>query len=708
MDKLLTAGRRSILSAILGLLLLACTGHRDPELDVQAPAGAAPVTDDSVDLGTFLPPPHSLLLQPVFDKQASYSETDYIRYGLDFDTNVPHQNVGLSGYSALFSPTWAEPANTTYGDLAFCIYRFINISVFTRAPEVHYGWEVPPTDINTAWLGLADWDRDRWDWRRCNAEGSHALPGFEPYTSSTDEMLVAMVVANSENPALRWIRLGPVVVDAQLTLVPDQGIAPVTVEGRADGSTTLVTALDRFEWDWDNDGVFEDDTGATDTASHTYAAAGEHTATVRVSNTYGESATASATLEAIQPWEHSWGLGGTEYVYGAAADDAGGLYFVGNTYHEATLLDVLVLKYDVAGNCIWAKTWAGAGDENAHGAVWADGGLYVTGYTTSYGAGDADVLLQRWDASGNLEWTGTWGDGGMDISYGIARVGSALYCAGQTCSFSHPNGDGLLIKYGTDGTVQWARSVGGTDQDSFVDLEAIWHPFSDSTDIHLVGDTYSYSGGANKAILYASFTGEAALVDLYAWNDSTTASGTAISAYGAFDTEVYILGQNSSGQIILTELGTSTGLANKLWDISGFTYGYDILRINDSLEVCGADGFLSTDGVLVNFTLDGAIQGAETWDIGVDQAAFYYLQAFPGSGLLLCGPGGHAAGGSWSLASGTLADATGVWCEVPPQTIYTPGGATASPTLAPGDLTGGVLDTGGGSHDALIIARNPL
>ena len=49
-------------------------------------------------------------------------------------------------------------------------------------------------------------------------------------------------------------------------------------------------------------------------------------------------------------------------------------------------------------------------DDSGHGiAIDGSGNTFITGTTTSYGAGYEDVLLLKYTSSGNLLWYKTWG-----------------------------------------------------------------------------------------------------------------------------------------------------------------------------------------------------------------------------------------------------------------------------------------------------------
>ena len=51
----------------------------------------------------------------------------------------------------------------------------------------------------------------------------------------------------------------------------------------------------------------------------------------------------------------------------------------------------------------------GTGDEEGFDVAVGSDGVYLTGYTASFGEGGYDVFLVKYDSSGNQMWNTTWG-----------------------------------------------------------------------------------------------------------------------------------------------------------------------------------------------------------------------------------------------------------------------------------------------------------
>ncbi|MHA1698954.1 MAG: hypothetical protein ACTSWN_08965, partial [Promethearchaeota archaeon] len=73
----------------------------------------------------------------------------------------------------------------------------------------------------------------------------------------------------------------------------------------------------------------------------------------------------------------------------------------------------------------WNRTWGGSDGDYGY-SVWGDGSyIYTCGYTYSFGAGSADLLLVKWDPDGNQVWNRTWG--GSSSDYGRSGWGDGSY-----------------------------------------------------------------------------------------------------------------------------------------------------------------------------------------------------------------------------------------------------------------------------------------
>ncbi len=169
------------------------------------------------------------------------------------------------------------------------------------------------------------------------------------------------------------------------------------------------------------------------------------------------------------------------------------LYFGSDTLTNAASNspDMFIVKYDVGGNALWAKSAGSIGYEEARSiAVDSDGNSYVTGYfessNISFGAttltnanpGSRDVFVVKYDTAGNVLWASSAGGNSIDDGRGIGVDGFGnSYITGTfispsitfgttTLTNAGANEDDLfLVKFDSIGNVVWAKSAGGTLDD---------------------------------------------------------------------------------------------------------------------------------------------------------------------------------------------------------------------------------------------------
>ena len=148
-------------------------------------------------------------------------------------------------------------------------------------------------------------------------------------------------------------------------------------------------------------------------------------------------------------WNRNYGGTGVEIAYSVVQTSDGGYALAGITYSfTAGSWDFWLVKTDASGNMQWSKTYGGTGHDYAYSLVQTgDGGYAIAGYTNSFGAGGYDFWLVKTDASGNMQWSKTYGGPGVEIAYSVVQTSDGGYAlAGYTNSFGAGSYDFWFVK----------------------------------------------------------------------------------------------------------------------------------------------------------------------------------------------------------------------------------------------------------------------
>ena len=174
-------------------------------------------------------------------------------------------------------------------------------------------------------------------------------------------------------------------------------------------------------------------------------------------------------------WDSTWGQNGTIGT-GAAIDTAGNVYVSGLSFviNPGSDTEALLIKFDSAGNVVWATAWGGAGFDAARAVAAGFDGVYLAGETNSFFANDA--FLVKFDFAGNVLWERDWGvDGiqapftGLTSAFGVGADGEGnAYITGSASDTGHRKNI-VLVKFNAAGDLVWEK-IGGPGFGTGLDL----------------------------------------------------------------------------------------------------------------------------------------------------------------------------------------------------------------------------------------------
>ena len=193
--------------------------------------------------------------------------------------------------------------------------------------------------------------------------------------------------------------------------------------------------------------------------------------------------------------------GGTlnEVYYDAIVTPDGGFAFCGftgspdidydalnqNVSASSGARDAILVKFNASGEYQWSKTYGGTGNETAYSlCLTPDSGFCISATTTSWSAQYNDIYMIRTNANGDTIWTTQTRKTGNDVPTSIAAVaGNYFVIAGRTNSQGIGMYDAFLYKLNRLGGHIFFKTYGDTEADAF-------NCISETEDHHYIAGGY--------------------------------------------------------------------------------------------------------------------------------------------------------------------------------------------------------------------------
>ena len=173
-----------------------------------------------------------------------------------------------------------------------------------------------------------------------------------------------------------------------------------------------------------------------------------------------------------QLWIRQFGTRIGDSARTLAPDGAGGVIVAGGTFSSPNGQDVVLARYDSAGDRLWIRQFGSRAWDQAYGlASDGEGGVMIAGYTLGHlsgrNAGGTDAFLARYDSAGNQLWIRQFGTRDSEVVHALAPDGTggvmvAGYMRGR---LETGNRDAFLARYDSAGVQLWFRQFGSSSSD---------------------------------------------------------------------------------------------------------------------------------------------------------------------------------------------------------------------------------------------------
>lgn len=154
---------------------------------------------------------------------------------------------------------------------------------------------------------------------------------------------------------------------------------------------------------------------------------------------------------------------GTNHGKKIETDNSGNTYVTGFV-NQGGSSDIVLVKYNTAGNIVFRQTAGGTGEDKAWGiAVDDDSFIYITGYTTN-SESNTDCFTAKYNVYGEMLWSRTFNGNGNaeDKAWGIAvDDDNAVYITGNAADIQN-NSNFIVIKYSSSGSTIWEAEYDGS------------------------------------------------------------------------------------------------------------------------------------------------------------------------------------------------------------------------------------------------------
>ena len=163
------------------------------------------------------------------------------------------------------------------------------------------------------------------------------------------------------------------------------------------------------------------------------------------------------------------------YSVGNSAIETNGAYymFTGYSADKDGNESLFVIKTTTFGDTLWYRTFGGSDRESGNMIKnTSDGGFIVIGETNSYGNGDFDYWLLKFDSNGDTVWTKCFGSSGEERGIAVCQTPDEGYMLVGRSNFYGRGGDELwIVRTNSLGDTLWTKAVGDIYDDRVWDIE---------------------------------------------------------------------------------------------------------------------------------------------------------------------------------------------------------------------------------------------
>lgn len=294
-------------------------------------------------------------------------------------------------------------------------------------------------------------------------------------------------------------------------------------------------------------------------------------------------------------WAKAFGTSASNEVGNCVEQTIDGGYIIASGFpHEygtGTIVDkATLIKIDSLGSLSWTKTFTGTSSATGNSVVQtSDGGFVMVG--TAVTALGQDVLLIKTDSLGNTLWTKSIDDGENETGYSLAKTQDNGFIISGEAAIGGSYSDVYLLKVDSLGNAIWSRKYGSPTRDEGVSV------FVTSDGGFAVAGTYNINGAAGNDVylLKTDASGNILWERTFGFTNSDRGRSVVETSDGGYMVVGFLSGGNTYSYFIKTNsFGNSAGCFQST-PVSAFSIENPI---SSGITLSVSSPFLSNNGVM--------------------------------------------------------------------------------------------------------------
>ncbi len=189
------------------------------------------------------------------------------------------------------------------------------------------------------------------------------------------------------------------------------------------------------------------------------------------------------------------------------ATSDGGYITAGNFLAQGRGFDGWVMKLNGQGDIQWQKTYGGSQYDLFNSIIATGNGNYmVSGYSSSFSAGEWDVWVLALDGSGNILWQKVYGGSADSVAYPLVRSSDGAYfVAGFSNTIGAGDYDAWILKMDGNGNVAGSCAIAANSTGTAINSGAVVTPVisTQGTSSPIISDS-----SASESDSYAQMSGQ--------------------------------------------------------------------------------------------------------------------------------------------------------------------------------------------------------